>query len=194
MQHSVRVEGFGFRLRPVRIEDAAFIVELRSDKERSHLLHPISPWVEDQEAWIRAYLSRGGDYYFIVEDAHTGRAEGTIALYDVSAERKCGEVGRWIIRRDSAASYASLILAWQTAFEVFGLDMFYTRAIVDNVKVKRFLTYFGLENRGVIPEKEDLGGVLYDMVEYCMTRTRWFERRERLQAKAAALTRLLREA
>lgn len=192
MQHDLHREGFGYRLRPVRIDDAAFIVELRSEKDRSRFLHPVSPRVEEQEDWIRQYLAREGDYYFVVEDADTGRPEGTISVYDVSAEKKCGEVGRWIIRPHSGASYASLVLAWQVAFEALRLESFYSRTLVDNTKVNTIVRFLGLTNRGILPEKVELGGVLYDMVEYGMTRTTWFERKDDLWTKVASLTRLLR--
>ncbi len=39
MRHSLTIDGPAFRLRPVCIEDAAFIAALRADPERGRYLH-----------------------------------------------------------------------------------------------------------------------------------------------------------
>jgi RimJ/RimL family protein N-acetyltransferase len=188
MKHDLVIEGFGFRLRPVCLDDAAFILQLRSEGERTRFVHPVSSQVEDQEDWIRRYLIREGDFYFIIENTHTDDAEGTISIYDVSVEEKCGEVGRWIVTPNSAAAFASVVLAWELAFEMLGLDMFYTRTLVINAKVIAFLNYFKLENCGVIPERVQLRGSEHEQVEYRMTRATWFKRKDKLREKVARLS------
>ena len=83
MEHSISLTCVRYRLRPVTLEDAAFIVELRSDPLLNRYLHEISPRVEDQVAWLERYFLRPDDYYFIVEDADSGKPQGTIGIYDV---------------------------------------------------------------------------------------------------------------
>lgn len=82
MQHSLQAEGFGVRIRPVRLEDAAFIVWLRSLDTNSQLGDSVGS-LADQKAWLRAYFVRPDDFYFIVETLG-GVPVGTHSIYDVS--------------------------------------------------------------------------------------------------------------
>ena len=61
------------RLRPVRIEDAAFIVWLRNLDFVKGNVGDSATDVATQEAWLRAYFEREGDYYFIVESSGGSR-------------------------------------------------------------------------------------------------------------------------
>ena len=67
MRHDIHLEGFNLRLRPVRIEDAAFIVWLRNLDYVKGNVGDSAVDVVGQEAWLKAYFEREGDYYFIVE-------------------------------------------------------------------------------------------------------------------------------
>ena len=96
MRHSLHAEGFGVRLRPVEMQDAAFIVWLRNQ-------HYVKGWVGDsasddagQMKWLAAYDKREGDYYFILETLD-GIPLGTNGLYDV-VSGKNAEWGRYIVR------------------------------------------------------------------------------------------------
>ncbi len=62
MRHAIQAEGFGVRLRPVRMEDAAFIVWLRN---LDHVKGKVGDSALDavtQKAWLEAYFDRPGDY------------------------------------------------------------------------------------------------------------------------------------
>ena len=89
MRHSISLTCVRYRLRPVTLEDAPFIVELRMDPLLNRYLHEISPRVEDQVAWIERYFERPEDYYFIIEDADSGEPHGAIGIYDIE-ENACG--------------------------------------------------------------------------------------------------------
>src|ERR1700746_3785988 len=97
MRHQFETEGFGVRLRPVRLEDAGFIVWLRNLEHTRGKLGDSAVDVTSQEAWLKTYFEREGDYYFIAETL-SGIPMGTHGLYGV-----CGasaEAGRLIIRPD----------------------------------------------------------------------------------------------
>ena len=80
MKHRYSLEGYSYRLRPVKKSDAAFIVEARlEDAARNQYIHPISENVSLQEAWLDRYFEREGDYYFI-SDYHKPFKNGTIEL------------------------------------------------------------------------------------------------------------------
>ena len=53
MKHRITVEGFGYRLRPVRLNDAQFIIDVRlEDTARNKFIHAISRDVKAQEDWL----------------------------------------------------------------------------------------------------------------------------------------------
>ena len=83
MQHTIHAEGFGVRLRPVRMDDAAFIVWLRNQDYVKGRVGDSASDVAAQEAWLNAYFQRAGDYYFLVETLG-GIPLGTHGLYDIS--------------------------------------------------------------------------------------------------------------
>jgi len=124
--------GYGHRLRPVDISDAARIFDMRTDAELGQFLNPTSGDVADQEAWIAAQHARAGDHYFAVE-AVCGRWEGVIGLYDVRDTQ--AEWGRWILRRGSLAAPASALLLFTYAFDSVGLNQIYCRTMAQNLPV-----------------------------------------------------------
>src|SRR4029079_16538469 len=107
MNHTVTTEGFGVRLRPVRMADAAFIVWLRNLQHAVGRVGDSATTTADQEAWLKNYFTRAGDYYFIIETAR-GLAVGAYGIYDVRGTS--AESGRWIIRPEVPAAIPSAML------------------------------------------------------------------------------------
>src|SRR5665213_1010453 len=97
MDHSIIQNGFGLRLRPVRIEDADFILKLRCNPKLNRFIGDTSPDIEMQKKWMWDYFKRPGDYYFCMELEKTGNPVGAIAIYNVLADLSKAEWGRWII-------------------------------------------------------------------------------------------------
>ncbi len=147
MKHDVTVVGPAFRLRPITLEDSAFIVSLRCDPERSRFLGKTSPDIRAQEHWLENYSQREGDYYFIVENL-SGLPEGALALYDVAVtdKGKSGEWGRWILKRGSMAAVESALLLYHAAFEHIRLDWIYCRTVRENAHVASFHASCGLKS------------------------------------------------
>src|SRR5438445_12180367 len=108
MEYSTRVEGFGVRLRPVRMEDAACIVWLRNLDHAKGRVGDSATDVAGQRAWLETYFKREGDYYFIIETAGA-IAAGAYGIYNVTGTS--AESGRWVIRPDAPAAVPSAILA-----------------------------------------------------------------------------------
>lgn len=164
MKHSCKLEGYCYRLRPVKRFDAQTIINLRcEDAERNRYIHAISKDVRAQEAWLEEYFQREGDYYFIVENRLTGEAEGTIAFYDASDGK--AEWGRWVLRKGSLAAAESVWLLYRTAFEQVGLRELYCRTIAENTAVVSFHTSIGEKTRSVLHNFFDINEKAYDAVE-----------------------------
>ena len=143
MRHSISLTCVRYRLRPVTVEDAPFIVELRTDPLLNRYLHEISPRVEDQVAWIERYFERPEDYYFIIEDADSGEPHGAIGIYDIEENAAGALWGRWILKHGSMAALESVWLICETAFSKLGLASVSSRTLVENPRVVSFHDSFG---------------------------------------------------
>lgn len=164
MKHRYSLEGYGYRLRPVRFSDAQFIIDTRHEnEERNRYIHPTPLVLADQQDWLRRYMERDGDYYFVVEDRLDGTPQGLISFYDVEGDR--AEWGRWVIREGSLAAAESVLLIYRIAFEQAGLKELFCRTVQDNVRVVSFHTSIGEKTRCIIPDAYQLPSGLYNAVE-----------------------------
>lgn len=177
MQHTFTTEGFGVRLRPVRMEDAAFIVWLRHLEHTRGRIGDTAPDVAAQREWLLTYFKREGDYYFIIET--TGGfpvgAYGTYNMADSSAES-----GRWIIRTEVPAAVPCAILAFDLAFGKMGLGELRAATVSTNQSVLSLNKKFGFRQVGVDHKGQMIGGKPVDLVRFVMKADEWLKPRERL--------------
>lgn len=143
MRHSLSLTCMRYCLRPIAMEDAPFIVKLRTDPALTRYLHEISPRVEDQIVWLERYFVRPNDYYFIIEDANSGEPHGAIGIYDVEENDAGAQWGRWILKHNSMAALESAWLIWEMGFSMLGLATLCCRTLVDNLRVVSFHDSFG---------------------------------------------------
>lgn len=164
MKHRYSLDGYGYRLRPIKKTDAQFVIDVRlEDAERNRFIHTISRDVSQQEAWLERYFDRSGDYYFVIENRITGSSEGLIAFYDERDGR--AEWGRWVTKKGSLAAAESVYLLYRIAFEQVGLQELYCRTIADNISVVSFHTSIGEKTRAVLKHAVELNDTQYDAVE-----------------------------
>ena len=185
MRHNLIVEGPAFRLRPVELGDAGFILELRSDPLRNRYIHRGAADLRAQQKWIEQYFHRAGDYYFIIENRLSGDPEGTVGIYDLDPVAQTAEWGRWIVRSGSLAALESACLVYSTAFDMLDLESVYCRTILENKSALAFQDSFGVERTRLLPRYFERNGRRLDAVEGRITRARWRKLRENTLAKAA---------
>lgn len=192
MNLDVVQEGVAFRLRPVTVDDAEFIVTLRKDNERTRFLHTISPSVADQRRWIESYLTRDDDYYFIIERRESNEPVGTLGLYNVDNRKtRSAEWGRWILLPSSMGAVESAFLLYQLAFDRLGLESVSCRTAINNTKVISFHEACGLAMQDGPTTYAHLADGRHELVEQVMTRDLWHANRERLQRRVTMLAELL---
>ncbi|HEY0997828.1 MAG TPA: GNAT family N-acetyltransferase [Gemmatimonadaceae bacterium] len=192
MRHELRVEGAFVRLRPIRVEDAPFVAELRGAPERAKHLHRGDTSVEAQERWLRAYEDRAGDYYFVIERVADAGPEGLVGIYDVTDRE--AEWGRWILRPGSLAAAESALLTYRCAFEGLGLPELYCRTLARNASVVSFHDSAGARRAGVLPAHFEIDGERLDAVEHRVGAGEWPGVRERLGRIAEAVAMRARRA
>jgi RimJ/RimL family protein N-acetyltransferase len=177
MQHSLQVEGFGVRLRPVRLDDAAFIVWLRNLDYVKGKVGDSATDVAGQETWLKNYFNREGDYYFIAETL--GRIPlGTHGIYDVrgiSAEK-----GRHIMRPEVMAGVPAAMLATDLAFGKLGLNELRATTVSTNLAVHSLHLKSGFKQVGVARAAQIIDGKPVDLVQFLLTPEAWGKARARL--------------
>lgn len=170
MQHTLSLEGFGIRVRPVALEDAAFIVALRHADHAKGKLGDSSQSVAAQEEWLRRYFNRPGDYYFIVETlGHV--PVGTCGLYDHQADSM--ECGRLIIARGNPAALPALMLMFRMAFDVLKAREMRATSIMTNTPVHSLIQKLGGRQVRVESAGRTIEGKAVDMKHFCISKDEW---------------------
>tara|TARA_B110000503_G_C7128193_1_gene405641 strand:- start:1170 stop:1712 length:543 start_codon:yes stop_codon:yes gene_type:complete len=127
-------------LRPVALDDASFIVELRNTPNNALFINETSTDVLQQIDWMNNEFKDTTSFYFIILNIKE-KPIGTISLYNVC--NSSGEFGRWVCNGSSLESLESALLIHQYAFMVLGLHKVYSRTLESNSKVVSFHRNFG---------------------------------------------------
>ncbi len=173
MRHTIVVEGYAYKIRPVTLSDAAFIVDVRlEDKERNQYIHEIPNDVSVQEKWIEDYLEQEGEYYFVIENKITGDREGLIAVYHLEDNR--AEWGRWVIKKGSMAAVESVDLIYKAAFGKLGLEELFCRTIEKNESVIAFHRAIRQKEREQKEERIEWNGISCRMIEHYIEREYYY--------------------
>jgi len=189
VEHSISLTCVRYRVRPVTLEDASFIVELRNDPLLNRYLHEISPRVEDQVAWLERYFLRRDDYYFIVEDADSGERHGAIGIYDIEENAAGAEWGRWILKHGSMAAIESAWLIYEVGFSKMRLARLSSRTLIENPQVISFHDSFGASRTAVLEGHYLVGGERKSAIEHRIEATAWPALRSRHYTTVSRLAR-----
>lgn len=128
--------------REVTIEDAEFIVRLRTDPAKKRHLSETSEDVDKQKNFIAKYLESKTDYYFIISDKSMFPV-GTIRIYDTRDDSFCW--GSWIISNDApkTAAIESAIMIYDFAYYSLRFKRSHFDVRKANYRVAEFHKRFG---------------------------------------------------
>lgn len=136
-----RVVGKTLSFRNATVDDAAFILSLRTDAEKSRYLSTVSGELVEQEAWPERYAQADDQAYFVIE--HQAAPIGTVRLYDPQGESFC--LGSWILhsRRPSQAAMESALMVYAYAVDHLGFTAAHFDVRKGNERVRHFHERFG---------------------------------------------------
>lgn len=194
MRHEHVVVGHALRLRPIQVDDAAFVLRLRCDPTLNRYLHATAPDLQAQRQWLAAYEARDGDCYFVIEALADGSPQGLIAVYDIDPATRCGEWGRWMLLPGSMAAIESAWLVYRLAFETLGLAEVYCRTVADNQAVVSFHDSCHIGRRRLLPAVFELAGQRFDAVEHRVAADAWPALSARLEPLARAMAKKVQRA
>jgi RimJ/RimL family protein N-acetyltransferase len=159
------------------MDDAVFIVWLRNLEHAKGRIGDSAITEVSQQAWLKTYFDRPGDYYFIIETAG-GTSVGAYGIYDIRGTS--AESGRWVIRPDVPAAIPSAMLAFDTAFNTLHLDELRVRTISTNRNVLSLNRKFGFRQTLIEPAAQMIAGQPVDQVHFVLPASDWPNGRERL--------------
>lgn len=124
------------------VEDAEFIVSLRTDPAKNKHLSPTAGDIGKQKDYIAHYLTNPGEYYFIICGSDNNPV-GTIRIYDIHDDSFCW--GSWILSDNAppAASIESALLIYDFAFYSLHYKKSHFDVRKENQRVVAFHQRFG---------------------------------------------------
>jgi RimJ/RimL family protein N-acetyltransferase len=133
---AAEVRGKTLVFRDARIDDAEFILSLRTDEKKSRYLNATSLDIDMQRAWLASYSSKNDQVYFIIE--YQNEAIGTVRLYDARENSFCW--GSWILKdgRPSHAAMESALMVYAYAVDCLGFQAAHFDVRKGNERVWQF--------------------------------------------------------
>ncbi len=141
LHKAARVMGKTLTFRDAQVQDAAFILSLRTDANKSRYLSVVSGELAEQEAWLVRYAQSNDQAYFIIE--YQDAPIGTVRLYDPQGQSFCW--GSWILHssRPSQAAMESALMVYAYAVDHLGFKSAHFDVRKGNERVWQFHERFG---------------------------------------------------
>ncbi|WP_300832287.1 hypothetical protein, partial [uncultured Bilophila sp.] len=98
LPHPEMLQGNYVNLREVTLDDAAFILSLRTNPKKSQFLHVTGNNLQKQIDYLKHYFTLEKEWYFIIENKYHCPL-GTIRIYNV--KNTCFTGGSWIMIDDA---------------------------------------------------------------------------------------------
>jgi RimJ/RimL family protein N-acetyltransferase len=181
VKHNIHIEGYAYSLRPVELEDAQFIVEVRTP-EHSQFMHWIDRSVEAQRKWLERYFERPNEYYFVVQRKNDGNREGLTGLLDFDERHRSAQWGRVVLRPGSLAAAEMALLILRLCFDIFRLSEVWGVTLAENTQMISYVESCGFEPRELITVHVD--GKARDGAKHVLTADRWREFEEKVSQVA----------
>lgn len=115
------IDRYGMHVRFVTVEDAAFILEIRTNSKNGRFIHDTSPCLDDQIEYIKKYKEKeknGMEYYFMFEKDDV--PQGVYRIYD-RTDTYCN-IGSWVFspEADKFSALKAHIITPEIVFDDLG--------------------------------------------------------------------------
>ena len=142
IQKAQQLVGNQLILRNAGVDDAAFIVQLRTHPKKRLYLSPTSTEIAHQVAWLAQYAHAADQAYFIVEEK-SGAKVGTVRIYQPFDDSFC--FGSWVMQDGVPVTHAveSLLIVYHYALDTLGFNRSTFAVRKANRSVWRFMERFG---------------------------------------------------
>ncbi len=115
---------YGYHFRLVEIEDAEFILSLRSNEKLSRHINTTSAELDEQINWLKEYKVReknGEDFYILCLKEDKETKQGVVRIYNINGTEF--EIGSWVFKSDADPNVAILadLFTFSLAYEQLNL-------------------------------------------------------------------------
>lgn len=137
-----KITGNNLILKNASIEDASFILGLRTNEKKSKYISATSNDLQRQIEWLKKYDTDNTQIYFLITNKKDGDKVGTVRLYDQRGDSFCW--GSWILKDNLPSSYAieSALLVYHFALSL-GFKNSHFEVRKENESVWKFHERFG---------------------------------------------------
>lgn len=127
-------------LKLIDIDDAGFVIELRTNTKLNQFLTKIEPDLLSQEKWLKDYMVRsdkGSEYYFVIKNKANNKV-GLVRVYNI--DDRVFSWGSWVLKSGYPKSYPieSALLIYEFGFNCLNLQMSVFEVLNENEKVLSF--------------------------------------------------------
>ena len=147
------IEGKYVNLREVQIEDAAFILKLRTEGKGVCFLHKTDPDINKQIQYLKRYKTLDNEWYFIVEDKKTHKPLGCISAYEI--DENSARTGRWVMSPESTIQQSLESDLLIKLFVYYTLEKDYVKSDTRHSN-RNILNFFKLWNYEVVSSDDEL--------------------------------------
>ena len=142
--NNLLLKGKLVNIRTVEETDAAFILSLRCDEEKSKFLHPTENNLSKQVQYINTHKSLDNEWYFIITNKQN-KPIGTYRIYDLRKDSFC--IGSWLMVKGATAGEVleGDFLAKTLGFEKTGFSKFHFDVRKANKKVVKYHLLMGAQ-------------------------------------------------
>jgi hypothetical protein len=142
------IKKYGIILRTVEINDAEFILSLRSNEKLGRFISPTDIDIEKQRDWIKLYKKREEkktEFYFITIDEQ-GNRYGVNRIYNF--DETSFESGSWLFSPEAPVGMSILsdLIGRSFAFEDLGYKFCRFEVKKDNFTVVKYSKQFNLNS------------------------------------------------
>jgi RimJ/RimL family protein N-acetyltransferase len=165
------VRGKKLYLREVVLDDADYILTLRTNPRRNRYLSTTTNNILQQRAFINQYQQSVTDYYFVICDWQA-KPLGTVRVYDIKGDSFCW--GSWILSEyaPTSAAIESALLLYDFAFYSLHYKFSHFDVRKENLRVIDFHKRFGAQ----ITHEDDLSyHFRYSLARYEPIRKRYLK-------------------
>lgn len=186
MIYGEKITGRAVCLRSATLDDAEVTLRMRMDPEKSRYIHKVPGDLESQRAFLQSQMAKEGDYLFIVETLD-GEPIGMKGVYNFDPETNSVETGRFISLGNQIQSIEALMLSFDFAFDVLGVDEIRMSVLSENSNMKGIQQRFGVTVTGVEESAEFQCDTIYSKLTrdaYSKTRPKVMSLIERFADRA----------
>ena len=142
IRKALKVQGRTLMFRDANVNDATFILKLRTDSQKSRYLSTTDADLEKQKSWLNHYADQKDQAYFIIETLD-GEPQGTVRLYDAQGNSFCW--GSWILKEGvpQTAAIESALMVYAYAIDHLKFEAAHFDVRKGNESVWRFHERFG---------------------------------------------------